>query len=80
MTNSETTNKILTLLAQHLGVEVEDISLDDSFEDDLNMSSIDLSDFAHVLEKEGYEVSPEEIVKFENPGELADFLSIEDNY
>lgn len=76
--NKNTESKILQLLADHLGVEKDDISLDDSFRGGLSMSSIDLADFAHKLQTEGFEVNPEEIALFKTPGDLVEYLGEED--
>lgn len=77
MEETVTSDKILNLLATHLGVDKDDIGLEDTFSE-LNMSSIDLADFAHTLNGEGYDITPEEIAVFKTPAELAEFLSQED--
>ena len=69
---------ILELLASHLGLEKEDITESDSFQDDLRMSSIDLTDFAQKLESAGYPVSPENISDFETVEELVEFVNQEE--
>ncbi|OGM05209.1 hypothetical protein A2125_01760 [Candidatus Woesebacteria bacterium GWB1_43_5] len=74
----ELNQKILSMLANQLGIESDDITTDDSFAQDLHMSSIDLADFAHTLEDTGFAITPEDISKFATVGELTEFLTMDD--
>ena len=67
--------KINKLLANHLGVEPEDIENDDSLSEDLHMTAVALADFTHVLEKEGYPVSEIDFTELETVGDLIESLS-----
>jgi acyl carrier protein len=74
-----TNKKLIELLTAHLGLEPDDITLEDSFTVDLHMNGADLSDFAHTLSDAGYSISPDEISNFETVGELVEFLNQEAN-
>ncbi len=76
-TNS-TEEKIIEMLSQHLGVDVDDITPDDTFIEDLRMNSVSLSDFGSLLENEGFSITPESISDFNTVGDLIDFLIQED--
>ena len=69
------TVKINKLLANHLGVEPEDIENDDSLSEDLHMTAVELADFAHVLENEGYPLSKIDFTQTETVGDLIDSIS-----
>ncbi len=74
MQKSLISQKVLTLLSNHLGVEAEDITPDDSFVDDLHMSKVDLADFAHTLTDANLEISPEDINNYDTVEDLIDIL------
>ncbi|MBI2103777.1 acyl carrier protein [Candidatus Woesebacteria bacterium] len=78
MQKNQATEKILSLLATHLGIETQDIDLTDDLSEDLHMSSVDLADFAHNLEAGGFSITPEEISNFDTVGELVEFLAQEE--
>jgi len=69
------TVKINKLLANHLGVEPEDIENDDSLSEDLHMTAVELTDFVHVLEKEGYPLSEIDYTELDTVGDLIDSIS-----
>lgn len=48
---------VKSTLAEHIGVEPEDIEDDDSFVEDLHMNPTDLTDFIAKLEEAGIEVT-----------------------
>jgi len=53
MKNEELNTKILALLAEQIGVEVEDIELTDQLGIDLHMTSGDILDFIDKLSEAG---------------------------
>ena len=68
-------NKLKELLADYLGVSIEDIDDSDSFSQDMHISAIDLADFTHSLESKGFDISKvdlSEIETFENLTEALD--------
>lgn len=71
----ELATKVKRLLAESLGVEVEDISEDDYFVEDLHMAPAQLSDFVDLLGNQGFETSRLEIAELENVQELIEALS-----
>jgi acyl carrier protein len=70
--NSQKAAVIKKLLSEYLGVEEEDINIDDSLRDDLHMSSSDLSDFAQVLSNHSFEINLSELAEIETLEELFD--------
>lgn len=71
----ELTTKVKRLLAESLGVEVEDISEDDYFVEDLHMAPAQLADFVDLLSNQGFETSKLEIAELETVQELIEALS-----
>lgn len=69
-----TRNKILELLAEQIGVEPEDLNVDDFFEEDLHMTNADLTDFAHKLEQFGLEPNEIDFGTIETLGDLFETL------
>lgn len=73
-------NKLLLLkshLAQFLGVELEDISNDDAFVDELHMTAADLSDFVHSLEDLGFDISKVDLTALTSVSDLLEALEID---
>ena len=69
---------IKKLLSEHLGVEEDDIHLDDSFSEDLHMSSSDLTDFINTLNEKGIEIDLSELSSIDTLEELLDKITQED--
>ncbi|OGM11448.1 hypothetical protein A2Z22_00155 [Candidatus Woesebacteria bacterium RBG_16_34_12] len=67
-------------LAEHLGTDVEDISETDSFFDDLNMRTTDLSDFFEVLTNKGINMSKINLSEIDTVGGLIEKLSSEEDF
>lgn len=72
MTEEQTdiSQKIMGLLAGHIGVEESELKKDDSFRDDLHMSAADLTDFAEKLSSAGFEASSLDFSEMETVGDL----------
>lgn len=66
----ETKNKIIKALAEHLGVEPEDINGEDSLEQDLHIRLADLSDFLEILNSMGLESDKIDLTKAETVNDL----------
>ncbi|MFZ5932499.1 MAG: hypothetical protein ACOYT7_00205 [Patescibacteria group bacterium] len=66
--------KIIAHLAEHIGVESEDISEEDFFLDDLHMNPTEISDFVHSLEGLGFDISKLNLVEIESVGDLLEAL------
>ncbi len=69
-------DKLKKLLAEHLGVSVEDIDDGDSFSQDLHISAIDLADFTHNLENHGFDISKVNLAEMETFEDLVEALDI----
>lgn len=69
-------NEIKSLLAEHIGVEAEDIKDEDSFSIDLHMGPAELVDFSENLKKMGLDMSQIDFSTTETVGELLEALSI----
>lgn len=68
------TRLVKELLAQHLGVEPEDINDEDSLADDLHMSAPELVDFMESLREEGINTSSLDLPNLETVGDLVESL------
>lgn len=68
---------ILSSLAEHLGIEKEDIALDDSFAVDLHMGATELTDFMHLLGTKGVDVEGVDLTDVENVEELLEAFHAE---
>ena len=68
--------QLCEMLAEQFGVDVDDISMDTSFEDDLRADSLDLVDLSMALEEEFDmgELSEDEISSISTVGDLVRFL------
>lgn len=70
-----TMEKIKSLLATFLGVEVSDINDDDSLKEDLHMSPSDIVDFVHILKENGFEIDEEKLEEIETFEEFAEDIT-----
>ena len=77
MKNSE--KKIISILAESIGVDTEDISVEDTFVDDLHMSAADLTDFATILRNEGIDISFEDLTDLETVSDLVETTSLKED-
>jgi acyl carrier protein len=71
-------DKALNILAEQIGVSLDDINQDDSFLDDLHMTPADLTEFAEKLRQEGIEVSIEELGEMDTVSDLLETLKSEE--
>ncbi len=71
----KTKELIKKLLAEHIGVEPEDINDDDSFVEDLHMNPSEVADFAEKLEEAGFETGKIDFMALESVEDMA--LSLE---
>jgi acyl carrier protein len=76
------TNKIKlvkSLLAEMLGVDMEDINEEDSFTDDLHMGASEISDFLEKLDNSGIDPAGVNIKETETITDLIDVLGLRDD-
>ena len=62
------------LIAEHIGVEPEDIKSEDFFFEDLHMSPADLSDFMESLAKSRIDATKIDLETIETVGDLEEAL------
>lgn len=76
LSDSESVKKYITeKLAEHIGVDLEDINDDDFFTEDLHMTPADLSDFIEQIGSEGIDTSKIDLTITETVGDLLDTLT-----
>lgn len=66
--------KIVRHLAEHIGVEPEDINDEDSLSEDLHMNPAEISDFVHSLGEAGFSISSLNLTEIETVGDLLEAL------
>jgi acyl carrier protein len=68
--SDDTKKIIIDTLSEHLGVEPDDINDDDSFEEDLNMRAVEISDFIQALNTKGIETDKVDLKEIETVTDL----------
>ena len=68
--------KVKEILAEQIGVEVEDLNDDDAFIEDLHMTNADLTDFGQKLESLGADLSELDFSTIETVEELMETLGL----
>ena len=68
--------KVCALIAEQFNVDADSITMDTSFEDDLNADSVDIVDLSMALEEEFDidELTEEEAASINSVGDLVRFL------
>ena len=68
--------KVCALIAEQFNVDADSITMDTSFEDDLNADSVDLVDLSMALEEEFEidELAEEDTASIKTVGDLVRFL------
>ena len=68
--------KVCALIAEQFNVDADSITMDTSFEDDLNADSVDLVDLSMALEEEFEidELTAEDTASIKTVGDLVRFL------
>ena len=64
------TQKIIALLAKHIGADEEELSSNDTFQNDIHMSATDLADFVEKLNMAGFDTSKLDLMEVESVGDL----------
>ncbi|OGM21047.1 hypothetical protein A2714_01795 [Candidatus Woesebacteria bacterium RIFCSPHIGHO2_01_FULL_38_9] len=76
MTDKKSTEtKVKEALAHHLGVEPEDLNLEDSLATDLHMRPSDISDFLGSLEEKEIDTSTIDLLQIDTVEELVEALT-----
>jgi hypothetical protein len=63
---------VIKLLSDFLGVEEDDIHMDDSLREDLHMSPSEITDFVQILNDHSFEVELTDLTTIETLEELLD--------
>ena len=67
--------KILEIIADKLSIDVEEITLDSSFIDDLNADSLDIVELIMALEDElEMEIPDEDVENFKTVGDVVNYV------
>lgn len=67
--------KIKEIVADQLGIDVEDIKLESNFKEDLEADSLDLFELVMSLEEEyGVEIPSEDLEKIETVNDIIEYL------
>lgn len=69
-TAKDITQKIKTLLAEHIGTDEEELSNEDRFQNDIHMSATDLADFVEKLKMAGFDTTKLDLMETESVGDL----------
>ena len=75
----DTEKRIIDLLADSIGVDAEDVSVEDTIVDDLHMSAVDLTDFATTLRNKGFDISFEDLTDLETVADLVEAASLKED-
>lgn len=68
----KTKNLVINKLAEHIGVEADDINLDDFLDEDLHLNVAEISDFLQKLSEEGMEIEESKLENIDTVSDLID--------
>lgn len=71
--------KLKKILAEHIGVETEDIDEDDHLKEDLHMNPADLTDLVEKLKNSGFDTSVLELSEIETVADLIDSVGLDED-
>lgn len=75
MSKDETLSQFREILVDQLGVEADDVTLEASFQDDLDADSLDLVELIMEMEdKFGIKISDDEAEKISTVGDAVEFV------
>lgn len=66
-------------IADHLGVDLQDVNEEDAFFNDLHMNPTELYDLIETFSKDGYDIVPEEVANCETVSDLIDLIATKED-
>jgi len=67
--------EVIDIVVEQLGVDVNDVTLEKSFVEDLNADSLDLTELIMTFEERfGFEISEEEAEKLKRVGDVVAYI------
>lgn len=67
-------SKVKKVLAEYLGVDIDDLSDDDSLREDLHMGTVDINDFMESLKNQEVDTSTIDLSEIETIGDIIELL------
>ena len=74
------TQKIIAILAEHVGTDGEELDITDMFQDDLHMSATDLADFMEKLNVAGFDTSSLDLMELETVEDLVENIISQEEF
>jgi len=71
---------VLTIISEHIGVDVKEIKDEDIFTEDLHMRATDLTDIVEKISQKGIDITKIDFEKTTTVGDLIDTLIIEEEF
>lgn len=67
--------EVIDIIVEQLGVDVNDVTLEKSFVEDLNADSLDLTELIMTFEERfGFEISEEDAEKLKTVSDVVDYI------
>lgn len=67
--------EVVDIIVEQLGVDINDVTLEKSFVEDLNADSLDLTELIMTFEERfGFEISEEDAEKLKTVGDVVDYI------
>lgn len=79
-TQDKLTKQVKTIIAEHIGVEVEDLNNDDSLREDLHMNANDLVDLVHSLSEINLDTSKVDLMEVDTIENLIDRIGSDEYF
>lgn len=80
MKENKQENKIIKIIAQQIGIEPQDIKLEDTLREDLHMDSQDLSELQNHLVEKGFDEEKIDLTEIQTVSDLIDLFTSEEEF